>query len=114
MRRAVLVLGSTAASLAALFSFKAHSLAAAAPAPSTSVTSAAASSAAASPATAHPATAVATRTITGPVTMTKYGPMQIKVTIVGQRITRVAVVRPAGHGTQSQRIASLPIPKPTS
>jgi hypothetical protein len=41
MRRAVLALGGTAAVLAALFSFKAHSLAAAAP--TTSATPAAAS-----------------------------------------------------------------------
>jgi len=106
MRRAVLVLGGTAAGLAALFCFKAHSLAAAAPAPSTSAT--------ASPAPAKPASPPPTRTITGPVAMTKYGPMQVKVTVVGQRITRVTVVQPTGYGAQIKRIASFAIPKPTS
>jgi uncharacterized protein with FMN-binding domain len=106
MRRAVLVLGSTAAGLTLLFSFKAHSLAAAAPAPSTSATPATASPA---PAPAKSAAPAATRTITGPVTMTKYGPMQVKVTMAGQRITRITVLQPAGHGTESQRIASFSI-----
>jgi len=109
MRRAALVLGGTAAVLAALFSFKAHSLAAAAPAPSTSATPAAAS-----PAPARSAASAATRTITSPVTKTKYGLMQVKVTTVGQRITRVTVVQRTGGGAESQRIGSFAIPKPTS
>jgi uncharacterized protein with FMN-binding domain len=107
MRRAVLVLGGTAAVLAVLFSFKAHSLAAAAP-------STPATPAAASPAPAKSAAPAATRTINGPVAMTKYGPMQVKVTVVGQRITRVTVVQRTGRGTQSKRIASFVIPKLTS
>jgi uncharacterized protein with FMN-binding domain len=107
MHRAVMALGGTAAVLAALFSFKAHSLAAAAPSPP-------ATPAAASPAPAKSAAPAATRTITGPVAMTKYGPMQVKVTVVGQRITRVTVVQRTGHGAKSQRIASFVIPKPTS
>jgi uncharacterized protein with FMN-binding domain len=107
MHRAVLALGGTAAGLAALFSFKAHSLAASAP-------STPATSAAASPATAKSAAPAAPRTITGPVAMTKYGPMQVKVTIVGQRITRVTVVQRTDDGAKSQRIASFTIPKLTS
>jgi uncharacterized protein with FMN-binding domain len=46
------------------------------------------------------------------VAMTKYGLMQVKVTIVGQRITQVTVVRRTGDGANSQRIASFAIPKP--
>jgi uncharacterized protein with FMN-binding domain len=107
MHRAVMALGGTAAVLAALFSFKAHSLAAAAPSPP-------ATPAAASPTPAKSAAPAATHTITGPVAMTKYGPMQVKVTVVGQRITRVTVVQRTGHGAKSQRIASFVIPKPTS
>jgi uncharacterized protein with FMN-binding domain len=106
MRRAVLALGGTAAVLAALFSFKAHSLAAAAPTTS-------ATPAAASPTPAKSATPVPTHTITGPAAMTKYGPMQVKVTVVGQRITQVTVVQRTGSGVKSQRIASFVIPKLT-
>lgn len=110
MRRAVLVLGGTVIGLALLFSFKAHSLAAAAPAPSPAPST----QATAAQAAARPATPAATRTITGPVTMTRYGLMQVKITMVGQRITRVSVLQRTGHGTQSRRIASLAIPKLTS
>lgn len=111
MRRAALALGGTAAGLAVLFSFKAHSLAAAAPAPTAPASSA---SAAASPAPAKSPAPAATRIVTGPVAMTKYGPMQLKITMVGQRITRVTVVRQTGHGAQTQRIASFTVPKPAS
>jgi uncharacterized protein with FMN-binding domain len=105
MRRAVLAIGGTAVGLAVLLSFKSHSLAAAAPAPAPSTP------ATASPAPAKPA---ATRTITGPATTTRYGLMQVKVTMVGQQITRVTVVQRAGDGTQTRRIASLAIPKAAS
>jgi hypothetical protein len=40
--------------------------------------------------------------------------MQVKVTMVGQRITRITVVQRTGSGTQSRRIASLAIPRPAS
>lgn len=103
MRRAVLALGGTTAVLAVLFSFKAHSLAATAPSPPPA--------AASSPAPAKSPTPAATHTITGPVTMTKYGPMQARVTVVGQRITRVTVVQRTGQGTKSRLIASIVIPK---
>jgi uncharacterized protein with FMN-binding domain len=107
MHRAVLALGGTAAVLAALFSFKAHSLAATAPSPPTA-------SASASPAPAKSAAPAPTRTITGPVAMTKYGPMQVKVTVVGQRVTRITVLQRTGQGAKSERIASFVIPKPAS
>ncbi|HLK02472.1 MAG TPA: hypothetical protein VKU39_21540 [Streptosporangiaceae bacterium] len=110
MRRAVLALGGTAIGLTLLFAFKAHSLAAATPAPSPAPST----PATAAPAPAKPAAQAATRTITGPVTMTRYGLMQIKITIVGQRITRVSVVQRSGHGAQSRRIASFAVPKLTS
>jgi hypothetical protein len=40
--------------------------------------------------------------------------MQVKVTVVGQRITQVTVVQRTGSGVKSQRIASFVIPKLTS
>jgi len=109
MRRAVLALGGTAAGLAALFAFKSHDLAAAAPAPSTS---AAASPAAASPATTQPAASAQTRTITGPVVRTAFGRMQVKLTVAGGRITRVTVVQQTDNGAVSQA-DSFAVPKLT-
>jgi uncharacterized protein with FMN-binding domain len=145
MRRTILTLGSTAAGLAALLSFKTHSTAAvvadpgASPAaastsaagpPSASVASPAKAkakpraSAAASPTKAKAkasagtgsgsGSSMATRTITGAAESTMYGPMQVKVTLAGTRITNVAVVQETNDGQESQQIDSFSIPKLTA
>ena len=139
MRRAILTLGSTAAGLAALLSFKTHSSVADVAEPGASP---AAASAAATPATSATASAkamarptaspmkmkakasaspmsgsggsTATRTITGAVETTMYGPMQVKVTLQGQKITNVAVVQETNDGQESQQIDSFSIPKLTA
>jgi uncharacterized protein with FMN-binding domain len=144
MRRAILTLGSTAAGLAALLSFKTHSTAAVAdPGSSPAAASASAAgphtgpassptkakakakaraSAGASPmkakasasAGAGSGSSMATRTITGAVESTMYGPMQVKVTLAGTRITDVAVVQETNDGQESQQIDSFSIPKLTA
>ena len=147
MRRAILTLGSTAAGLAALLSFKTHSTAAVVADPGSSPAAASASAAGppsasvASPskakakakarasATASPAKAKAsanagtgtgsgssmtTRTVTGADESTMYGPMQVKVTLAGTRITNVAVVQETNDGQESQQIDSFSIPKLTA
>ncbi len=141
MRRAILTLGSTAAGLAALLSFKTHSSvadvaepgaspaaasAAAMPAASGTATAKAKASPAASPmtmkakakASASPMSgtggSTATRTITGAVETTMYGPMQVKVTLEGQKITNVSVVQETNDGQESQQIDSFSIPKLTA
>ncbi len=141
MRRAILTLGSTAAGLAALLSFKTHSsvadvaepgaspaAASAAATPAASVTTPTKAkpkaSATASPmkmkakASASPMSgsggSTATRTITGAVETTMYGPMQVKVTLEGQKITNVSVVQETNDGQESQQIDSFSIPKLTA
>jgi uncharacterized protein with FMN-binding domain len=132
MRRAVIVLGSTAAGLAALLSFKTHSVAAADPAPSapapsattpqaapSSMGSAAAKKASTTPkagttAQASTATQAATRTLTGTVASTQYGPMQVQVTLAGTKITKVTVLQRTDDGSESDQIDSTAIPKLTS
>jgi len=136
MRRAILTIGGTAAGLAALLSFKTHTSAAdvAAPAVSPSASSPAAATPAATrtksakpkaSATASPAKMKAsgsagsgmstgTRTITGAVETTMYGPMQVKVTLDGTKITNVAVVQETNDGQESQQIDSFSIPKLTA
>ena len=57
---------------------------------------------------------MATRTITGAVESTMYGPMQVKVTLAGTRITNVAVVQETNDGQESQQIDSFSIPKLTA
>jgi uncharacterized protein with FMN-binding domain len=130
MRRAVIVLGSTAAGLAALLSFKTHSVAAADPAPSAPAPSASTSPAASSStgsaakASAHPkagttsqasaATQAATSTLTGTVASTQYGPMQVQVTLAGPKITKVTVLQRTDDGSESDQIDATAIPKLTS
>jgi uncharacterized protein with FMN-binding domain len=112
MRRAVLTLGGTAVGLAALLSFKTHLAAATAPAASMPATPA--TSAAASPTLASSGASTAARTVTGSVVTTQYGPMQVRLTLHGQRIAKVTVVQQTNVGTESQQIDSFAIPKLTS
>ena len=138
MRRAILTIGGTAAGLAALLSFKTHTSAAdvAEPAVSPSASSAAAATPAApmtkpakpkamasskaspakmkSTASAGSGGSMTTRTITGAVETTMYGPMQVKVTLEGTKITNVAVVQETNDGQESQQIDSFSIPKLTA
>jgi uncharacterized protein with FMN-binding domain len=137
MRRALLTLGGTAAGLAALLSFKTHSLAAAAPeATSTPSASAGTSqpmasgagSSSASPAASKKASAAAskaaskgsasgqasTRTVTGTVANTQYGPMQVQVTLAGTKITKATVLQRTNDGAESDEIDGNAIPKLTS
>src|ERR1700677_4988965 len=136
MRRAILTLGSTAAGLAALLSFKTHTSAADVADPAASPTASTATRAptphipptmkpkarasmAASPKATMSAGAgsggsTATRTITGAVETTMYGPMQVKVTLDGSKITNVSVVKETNDGQESQQIDSFSIPKLTA
>jgi len=130
MRRAVIVLGSTAAGLAALLSFKTHSVAAADPAPSApapsattqqaapSSTGSAAARASGTPKAgttqASTATQAATRTVTGTVASTQYGPMQVQVTLAGTKITKVTVLQRTDDGSESDQIDATAIPTLTS
>jgi hypothetical protein len=125
MRRALLTLGGTAAGLAALLSFKTHSLAAPGPAASPPAASASTSppmadgtgSSAASSAASHmPGTGgqAAARTVTGTAATTPYGPMQVQVTLAGARITKVTVLQRTNDGVESEQIDGMAIPKLTS
>jgi uncharacterized protein with FMN-binding domain len=120
MLRAALVLGGTAAGLAALVSFKTHAGAAADVTPATPQAvggSAPAPAAASRPATStSPAapTPAAARTVTGTVANTQYGPMQVQLTLAGQEITKVTVLQRTNDGSESDQIDSFAIPKLTS
>lgn len=125
MRRALLTLGGTAAGLAAVLSFKTHSLAAADPAPSPPAASASPSasmaggtgSSAASSAASHiPGTGgqAAARTVTGTAATTPYGPMQVQVTLTAMKITKVTVLQQTNDGAESNQIDGNAIPKLTS
>ena len=143
MRRAILTLGGTAAGLAALFSFKTHSLAgvAALDTPNTQGTTSAApmggSGSMMSTAPSHMGSGMGTskstskksgmstkktgsgmtatqRTLTGAVENTQYGPMQVQVTLTGTKITKITVLQQTNDGATSQQIDSTAIPKLTA
>jgi len=134
MLRAVLTLTGTAAGLAALLTFKSHPAtiaAAAPPAAPTATSGATSSSAPTSVSKSHPAAgksatpsksqaaagnsqAAAARTVTGAVANTQYGPMQIQLTLTGQKITNVTVLQRTNDGSESDEIDSNAIPKLTS
>jgi uncharacterized protein with FMN-binding domain len=126
MRRAVLTLGGTVAGLAALLTFKSHSIADAAPAASPPPVSAATSSPAPTPAgskgtaaskstpSASTSTRPAARTATGMAASTPYGPMQVEVTFAGTKITKVTVLQQTDDGGESAAIDAAAIPKLTS
>jgi uncharacterized protein with FMN-binding domain len=114
MLRAVATLGGTVAGLAALLAFKTHAPAdttagspASVVAPATgATTSAAASSAAMSSA--------ATRVVTGATVSTQHGPMQVQLTLAGQRITKVTVLQQTNDGGESVQLNATAIPRLTS
>jgi uncharacterized protein with FMN-binding domain len=112
MRRALLTLGGTAAGLAALLSFKTHSVAASTPAPSTPAASSPTASAPAKAGTTPSAATV--RALTGTVDNTQYGPMQVQVTLAGTKITKVTVLQRTDDGAESDQIDANAIPKLTS
>jgi uncharacterized protein with FMN-binding domain len=122
MRRAVIVLGTTAAGLAALLSFKTHSLAApaasaGAPAPSAGTSSPAGSTAGQAASATHRGSSTApaaARTVTGAVASTEHGPMQVQLTVAGTKITKVTLLQRTNDGAESDQIDAYAIPKLTS
>jgi uncharacterized protein with FMN-binding domain len=118
MYRAVLTLGGTAAGLAALLLFKTHPGEATAEPPPSATPASPASSAPPAPSGKAPASAGAapatTRTVTGTVASTQYGPMQVQLTLAGQKITKATVLQRTDTGAESDQIDSMAIPKLTS
>lgn len=118
MRRAVLTLGGTLAGLAALLSFKTHPgtsdaaspAMAPAAAPTTGAPSAKASATPSVKAGGGTSDSTSARVITGKVASTLYGPMQVQITLTGQKITAVKVLQQTDTGIESQQIDAGSIP----
>ena len=127
MRRAILALSSTVAGLILLLSFKTH-------VPGATVAGTAAASGGGSAAGAGSADMVGAghvsrpsrpsrpsraphrsrsrvRTVTGTVARTPYGPMQVRLTLAGQAITKVTVLQRTDDGAESNQIDGNAIPK---
>jgi len=58
--------------------------------------------------------AVTTRVITGSVAGTRYGPMQVQITVTGKRITKVNVLQQTNVGSYSGQVDSFAVPQLTS
>ena len=133
MRRAVLALGGTVAGMAALLAVKFQpspsaplvagtvappSAGSAAPTASAVPSRTAKSQAGTKPSAAAKPTdtgqAVITRVITGSVAGTRYGPMQVQITVTGKRITKVNVLQQTNVGSYSGQVDSFAVPQLTS
>lgn len=123
MLRAALTLGGTIAGLAALLTFKSHPAATVASGTSAPATQAPQAAGRQAPKAGTPSRSAAshsgaasqgTRTVTGAVVNTQYGPMQVQLTLAGQRITKVTVLQRTNTGDESNQIDSAAIPKLTS
>ncbi|MDX6386349.1 MAG: hypothetical protein QOD85_151 [Gaiellaceae bacterium] len=117
MRRVILAVASTLAGLILLLSFKTHSTTAlttpptvvSAPSTTTTTTAAAASrrSTSSSSGGTTPAT---TKTVAGDVSATRYGPVQVQVTVKNGKVTAVTATQYPSGDSRSQQINAYAIP----
>ncbi|MEV6210295.1 FMN-binding protein [Kitasatospora sp. NPDC051914] len=117
MRRAVVSSAATAAGIVLLLSMKPHDGAGAAPVVSsggtggtTGASSGSAGSSGASSGSSGSTSASGTRTVTGDAANTRYGPVQVKVTLDGSRITAVDVIQYPANDRRDQEINSYALP----
>ncbi len=118
MRRAVVATSATAAGIVLLLSLKPHGSAGTAAAVSsagsgadTGSSGAGASSPSAAPSGGSGAAAAGgVRSVTGTAANTRYGPVQVKVTLDGTKITKIDVVEYPSHDRRDQEINSYALP----
>lgn len=125
MKRVILTITGTVVGLVALLSFKsqAHTTAAATGLPSAELPGSSSSASSSAPTTSAPATTAAppdpttsassttapaptTNSYTGQAITTRYGVVQVRITVQGTKITDVAFVQLTGNDGRSQRINS--------
>lgn len=112
MRRVIFAIISTAAGLAALLSFKTHSLTGAVPpaaAISTPDTKSGAPSASPS-ASGGPSGGGASKTVTGDAADTMYGPVQVEITVKDGKITDARAVEYPQESMRDEQINAYAIP----
>jgi uncharacterized protein with FMN-binding domain len=121
MRRVILGLVTTAVALVLLLSFKTHTQpavpasspasAVGSPSPGGPGSAGAQSPARSSPAEGSPTGSGVTRTVTGEAFQTVYGPVQVKITVAGGRITAASAVQYPQETPRDQQINSFAIPQ---
>jgi uncharacterized protein with FMN-binding domain len=110
MRRAVLAIVATVVGLVLLLSFKTHSTSTALTTPPAVVgTPSTSTSPDGSPSTS--AGASATRTITGDAADTRYGPVQVRITVSNGRLTAVDAIEYPTESPRDAQINSYAVPQ---
>jgi uncharacterized protein with FMN-binding domain len=109
MKRVVLGLVSTVASLVMLLSFKTH---AATPvtAPPAAISTPSTTGATGTSSPAGAAKASATRTITGDSVDTRFGPVQVRITVAGGKVTAATAVDYPNNNSRDAQINAYAIP----
>jgi len=110
LRRIVLASAATVSGMVLLLSLKPHTtptvdLGAASPAPSSSPSGSSGSSG---------STTTGTKTVTGDSVQTRYGPVQVRITLKNGKITDVTAVTYPQNNPRDQQINSYAIPRLTS
>jgi uncharacterized protein with FMN-binding domain len=111
MKRAPIVLAATAAGLAATLGFNAHSQAPTASAVTTTAPAASPSPSSSSKSSASKSSSSSTKTVTGSSVSTRYGNVQLKVTVSGGKITNIAAVQLPSGDPKSSQISSYAEPQ---
>ncbi|MER6210736.1 FMN-binding protein [Streptomyces sp. NPDC001073] len=108
LRRIVLASAVTASGLVMLLALKPHTAPATAVAPAPAASS---SSGANSGTGSGGSTATGTRTVTGETAQTRWGPVQVKITLTNGRITDVSAVQSPSDNPRDQEINSYALPE---
>jgi uncharacterized protein with FMN-binding domain len=106
MKRAPVVLAATATGLAATLGFTPHSRAPLA----TTTTSQPASSSSRTSASSSTSTS-SSKTATGSAISTRYGPVQLKVTVAGGKVTKIEAVQLPSQDPKSVEISNFAVPQ---
>ena len=118
LRRVVLASAATVSGIVLLLSLKPHSTPAAtvgapAPAPSSSSGSGSSSSSGGSTGSGSGGSSKVSKTVTGSEAQTRYGPVQVRVTLKNGRITDVTAVTVPQDNPRDQQISGYAIPQLT-
>jgi len=115
LRRIVLASAVTASGLVMLLALKPHTApeiaVAPVPAPSSSSTATAGSGGSSSSSGSSGSTTTGTRTVTGDTVQTRWGPVQVKITVKNGKITDVTAVQYPSDNPRDQEINSNALPQ---
>lgn len=111
MRRAALAIVSTVACLVLLLSFKTHSPSVATPpAASSNATGSTSTGSTSTGSSSSSSSASGTKTVTGDSVDTRYGPVQVKVTVTNGKVTSATAIDYPQNDPRDQQINSYAIP----